>query len=163
MQDTSTLAKHAARDIESYLYTLPDTIKVLNVEDDPFYREKDIDILLSKKWNGKSRTISIEIKADSYYRTGNYFLEIISNESKNTPGCFLYTEADFIYYYFLPQKELHILPMPLTRDWFNKNQERFDIKKTSTPTYNGFYITVGRIVPRVIFQNEVQGVEIIRL
>lgn len=160
MSDASSVAKIAFSDISRYLQTLPITRNVVNVEDDVYYRSVDVDLL----WNcSDGKTISIEIKGDRWYKTGNYFFETISNKSKNTPGCFLYTKADFIYYYFVNEKELHILPMPATREWFIKNIDMFHEKATSTPVGSGYYITVGRLVPRKKVKDEVEGVKIISL
>ena len=102
MNDASSVAKKAFIDINNYLLTLPTTKSVKNVEDDLYYRSIDVDLL----WTcSDGKIISIEIKGDRWHRTGNYFFETISNKSKNTQGCFLYTKADFIYYYFVNEKE----------------------------------------------------------
>ena len=90
-------------------------------------------------------------------------METISNQSKNTPGCFLYTEADLVFYYFIEIKELHIFPMPESRDWFILNMNRFNERKTSTPVENCSYFTIGRLVPRDVMQKEVQNIKIVNL
>jgi hypothetical protein len=164
MSHALTVACKASAMIEAYLLTLPETTGLVNVENDPVYRKKDIDLLWSTKQEAKVSEYSIEIKGDRYYTTGNYFFETISNEEKGTSGCFLYTEADFIYYYFLEQRELHILPMPETRKWFIENMNRFKERKTSTLIKAAnYYITVGRIVPRAIVREEVPCVKIIAI
>lgn len=160
MDNASSVAKKAFEDIKNYLLSLPLTKGVENVEDDPSYRSKDIDLIWTQT-DGK--TVFVEIKGDRWHKTGNYFFETVSNKSKGTPGCFLYTEADFIYYYFVNEKELHILPMPETRNWFIENKDRFREKETSTPIGRDFYITVGRLVPRVVVNKEVKGIKIISL
>lgn len=164
MKEANNVAKRASREIEEYLLSLDVTIDVRNVEEDPYYREKDIDLIWYRNQNGKKLTTMIEIKGDRYYYTGNYFLETISNKSKQTPGCFMYTEADYVFYYFIEEKELHILPMPLSRNWFMTNINRFKERETSTPVGNNdYYITVGRLVNRQLMQNEVPGIKVISL
>jgi len=165
MAAASAVAMQAAKDLEAYLRNKPETIEVLNVEDEPSCQAKDIDLIWTYYRSDGNRAVkTIEIKGDRYYGTGNYFLETISNEAKNTPGCFLYTAADYVFYYFLEPKELHILPMPATRDWFQQHLPEFPEKKTSTPVgKNKFYVTVGRLVPRQRIINEVPGVRIINL
>lgn len=164
MNEATAVAKIAARDIEEYLRKNPKTLKVENVEDIREYREKDIDLIWTWINDGVQKVTTIEIKGDRYYRTGNYFLETISNKEKNTPGCILYTEADLVFYYFVFEKELHILPMPRTRDWFLNNINRFVEKETTTPVGNNvFYTTVGRLVKRDYLQNNIKGVKIISL
>ncbi len=163
MSETDAIGKKGSQDIETYLKKLPETVEVINVEDDVYYRNKDIDLIWKRNIGSQIIGTKIEVKTDRYARSGNYFLETISNESKNTSGCFLYTEADFVYYYFIETKELHILPMPESRDWFILNMERFKERRTSTPVENGSYCTVGRLVPRYIMQKEVQNIKIVNL
>ena len=164
MSQALSVANKASAIIETYLLTLPQTVGILNVEKDPVYRAKDIDLLWKRKQETKVVECSIEIKGDRYYHTGNYFFETFSNEGKGTPGCFLYTEANFIYYFFLQQRELHILPMPDTRIWFIENMYRFKERKTSTPVKAGeYYITVGRLVPRAFVLAAVPQVKIITI
>lgn len=163
MSETDAVGKKGTLDIEIYLKKLPETVKVINVEDETNYRKKDIDLIWNRNIESQIIETKIEVKTDRYARTGNYFLETISNESKNTPGCFLYTEADLIFYYFIKNKELHILPMPESRDWFILNMKRFKERRTSTPVENGSYFTVGRLVPRDVMQKEVQNIKIVNL
>lgn len=165
MGAASSVAMQAAKDLEAYLRNKPETVEVLNVEDNPTCRAQDIDLIWTVRRPDGSHTVTtIEIKGDRYYRTGNYFLETISNEAKNTPGCFMYTTANYIFYYFVPEKELHVLPMPATRDWFRQHWLSFPEKKTSTPVgKNEYYVTVGRLVPRQRVIKEVPGVKIIKL
>ncbi|PWA09676.1 hypothetical protein DCC39_12585 [Pueribacillus theae] len=164
MRDTLDIADAAAKDIEQWLKTFEETIDVMNVENDEDYQLKDIDLLwIKQNRDGSKRTITIEVKGDRYYRTGNYFLETISNKKKNTPGCFMYTEADYVFYYFVDEKELHVLPMPRTRDWFIRNLHHFKERETSTPVGDGHYITVGRLVNRNELQKHVQGARVLKL
>lgn len=162
MDAASEVAKAATHDIEAFLKKNEHTISVLNVENDITYQQKDIDLIWIC-WN-KSKTatkrVTIEIKGDRYHHTGNYFFETISNEAKDTPGCFLYTEADYVFYYFIGIKELHILPMPATRDWFLRNIDQFRETKTSTPVGKGRYVTVGRLVPRQLVRGAIPKVKI---
>jgi hypothetical protein len=155
--------KDGVKIIESYLKRLRQTRHVRNVESDPVYRMKDIDLLWTYLDDNQLEiTVSIEVKSDRQYATGNYFLETISNEQKGTPGCFLYTEADFVYYFFIDKKELHIFKMPETRDWFLQHMNRFRERKTSTYGNRNYaesiYITVGRLVPRNVLQNELSDI-----
>lgn len=144
------VAQAASEEIEEFLWGLPGTMKVVNVEKDRMYQGVDIDLLwyVRSKKDGKIVKKAIEIKGDRYYHTGNYFFETVSNTNKNTPGCFLITESDYIFYYFVDQKELHIIPTVETRQWFLENQNRFSESKTSTSSANGLlYASLGRKVP----------------
>ncbi len=95
--------------------------------------------------------------------TGNFFFETISNKEKNTLGCFLKTQADFLFYYFVEPRMLYILHMPRTRGWFEENMGRFEEREAATPVGKDHYITVGRIVPIEIVLAEVRGVKIKQL
>ena len=75
MEERLVIAKKAARNIEQWLKTNSGTTEVLNVEDDPVYQDIDVDLL----WRSKDREVKIEIKGDTYHKTGNFFLETYSN------------------------------------------------------------------------------------
>jgi hypothetical protein len=151
MQDRTSVAVQAARDIEAWLRKKKITVDVVNVEGDRKYQSADIDLI----WKTTLGEKTIEIKGDTYHQTGNFFLETHSNRELNTPGCFLYTEADFVYYYFVGIKKLYILPMPETRLWFLEHMDEFSEKATQTVVGNGAkYTTVGRLAPiKILTQN----------
>ncbi len=162
MNAASEVAAVAAKEIEAYLRRLPGTVEVLNVEQETEYQQQDVDLLWWFKRGAELYQYKIEVKGDQYHQTGNYFFETISNETKNTPGCFLYTTADYIFYYFVAVRELHVLPMPATRAWFLTHEQEFVLRATSTPVGKGkIYKTIGRLVPRKRVKQEVPGVKII--
>ena len=159
MRQTGAVAAHAARDITRWLKAKPETRQVRNVEADPDYQRRDIDLI----WKTKNGTTTIEVKGDRYDQTGNFFLETISNREAGTPGCFLYTEADFIYYYFVGPQRLFILPLPATRDWFLAHLREFREVTTTTPYRGGFYTTVGRLVKIERVLGAVSGAQCVEL
>jgi hypothetical protein len=139
----------------NYLKSLNKTIEVKDVQNDSFFRDKDIDVVWVYNNNNQSKEIWIEVKGDRLFSTGNYFLETISNKTKQTPGCFLYTESHYFFYYFIDSKELHIMETKPIREWFLNNIDQFPEKETSTPVGNGeYYITVGRLVKRETILNK---------
>jgi len=141
--DAIEVSKRALQDVVKWLHTLPQTIEVRNVEEVPEFQKLDIDLI----WITQKRHYKVEIKGDQWDQTGNFFLETNSNKERGTPGCFLYTHADLVFYYFLHPRILYILPMPLTRDWFTFNLHRFEERSTTTPIGSDYYTTVGRLVP----------------
>ena len=161
---TSGIAKAAAEAVTDFLIaTWPQTVAVHNVEEIEAYQTHDVDLLWTVvESRGRMRVIPIEIKGDRYHETGNYFFETISNENKGTPGCFLYTQAKWLFYYFLEVQRLHCLPMAKVQPWFVHHLERFDERRTSTPVggrgKGEYYVTVGRLVPIATVLQEVEGV-----
>ena len=149
VQYTFQVAQQASADVTDFLLTsFPRTVAVHNVEADPAYQEYDIDLLWTVQTReGSLRVVLVEVKGDRYHRTGNFFFETVSNEGKQTQGCFLYTKADFLFYYFVEIGRLYVLPMEQVRPWFAANSHRFPERRTSTPAGISHYITVGRLVP----------------
>jgi hypothetical protein len=116
MSDSLPVARRAAGDIESYLRGRSETRSVLNVEEDPQYQQIDVDLV----WETHKQTYLVEIKGDRIgHKSGNFFFETFSNKERGTPGCFLYSEADLLFYYFVETGRLYILPLPETRRWFH--------------------------------------------
>jgi hypothetical protein len=154
MSEGMAVAKQATLDIERWLRGRDETTAVRNVEDELIYQKMDVDLL----WETSGIARKIEIKGDRYHMTGNFFFETHSNEERGKPGCFMYTEADELFYYFTVPRHLYRLPMPATRDWFTPIIGRFRERRTTTPAGSGYYTTVGRLVPIQIVLREVSGV-----
>jgi hypothetical protein len=154
MAEAADVARQAARDIEAWLRGLSQTLDVLNVEDDAAYQQADVDLL----WTTQKGRYKVEIKGDRLHQTGNFFFETVSNAQKATPGCFLYTEADLLFYYFVSTGILYILPVPETRGWFKQHMTEFQERSTNTPVGEDYYTTIGRLVPIKRVVREVEGV-----
>ena len=145
--DVQKIEKIATSEVRKYLEGLPETIRVISVENDKAFQSMDIDFLWVYIKNGVVEIKKIEVKGDTYSNTGNFFLETVSNKKKNTPGCFIYSKADFFYYYFVDTRELNVIPLAETRKWFIKNIHSFPKKDTSTILNNGErYYSCGRLV-----------------
>ncbi len=128
MSEGVRAAERASTEIEAWLREWHGTVNLENVEGDPDYQKIDVDLLRTTI----TRDYTIEIKADRWHETGNFFFETLSNREKGTPGCFLYTEADFLFYYFPEPRTLYILPMLRTRQWFLADFERFKEREATT-------------------------------
>jgi len=160
IQYTTGIAKRAAADVTHFLQTIwSQTVAVHNVEEETAYQAHDVDLLWTVLEKERLRVIPVEVKGDRYHRTGNFFFETVSNDSKGTPGCFLYTKAEWLFYYFLEIGRLYCLPMEKVRPWFVQNMSRFKEQRTSTPTRGGeSYVTIGRLVPITAVLAEVEGI-----
>jgi len=146
-----------------YLKSLSCHVEIINVENNPEYQDKDID-LIWKYENSEKRLCkcAIEVKTDSY-TTGNFWLETVSNDAKNTQGCFLKSSADYFFYYFEKIDILYIIPLKSAKEWLRLNLNRFRESRTSTKdkkTGTHLYHTIGRIVPIEILRKELKISEI---
>jgi hypothetical protein len=159
MAESVPVAVRATQAIESWLRGLEQTVDIRNVEGNPAYQRIDVDLL----WKTRRGSYRVEIKGDRWHRTGNFFLETLSNQEKGTPGCFLYTQADLLFYYFIEPRLLYILPMPATREWFLTRWHRFPERRTTTPVGDRYYTTVGRLVPIEVLVQNVPNVKKLRL
>ena len=144
------------RTIINYLARQDETKEVKDVSYIEKCQKMDIDIIWYKK-NGAERKIEVKID-EKMHRTGNFFLETISNDVKNTPGCFLYSEADDFYYYAITNDRLYIFDLMGARVWFRKHIEEFREVATSTTDVNGdaIYRTIGRLVPKEVLIENVE-------
>ncbi|MCK5283093.1 MAG: hypothetical protein KAK00_06805 [Nanoarchaeota archaeon] len=145
-----------------YLRSLKKTIDVKNVEDDPAYQKKDIDLVWVYKKGEDKIMIFVEVKTDNY-ATGNFWLETLSNEALGTMGCFVKSKAKYLFYYFTKSDSMYIMPLKRAVHWFKDNLNRFRESKTTT-NVNGNYkhTTVGRLVPIEIMVEEVEGIKLVK-
>ena len=150
MEETSVVGEGGVEDCKKYLKALPKTIDVIDVQSDKTFQKADVDLLWHEKYSFEDSLAEtwIEVKADRYHYTGNYFFETISNVQKNTPGCFMYTQAKLLFYYFEEQKELHSLWVEPIRKWFIENIESFPEKTLRTKVGDSYYESKGRLVNR---------------
>jgi len=145
------VAKQATEDITAFLLSLPYTQKVINVEDDRAFQKKDIDLVWHYHYKGIDHVKTIEIKGDTYSYSPNFFFETISNKTKQTPGCFMYSEADYFFYYFVGKRELNIIPLQEARTWFLTHQASFEMKTLATGKLKvggTMYETEGALIPK---------------
>lgn len=135
--------------IIKYLKQQKDVAEVECVRDSKEHREKDIDIILTRK-DGSVETI--EIKTDSY-KSGNLFYETYSCIETGSIGCLEKTEANYIYYYFIKTRELYVLKTDSFRRWFNINKPIFPEKQIKNKRYNGgTYTSIGHTIPKSILE-----------
>jgi hypothetical protein len=130
--------------------------RIHDVQEDPRFQHRGVDLLWEKS---PSEVLGVEVKGDR--RGGkrrNYFFELVSNFEKNTPGCFLYSEADLLFYVFLSDLELHVLPLRQTRAWFLERSSQFELRHTHTQIGQERYTTVGALVPVREVRSGVAGV-----
>ena len=140
-KDQKKLGELGVEHIIDWLYYLNKTTGVWDVQDEKKYQKKDIDLLWTVEPGDKEYTI--EVKTDTY-TSGNFFFETVSNVSKNTLGCFLKTEADFLFYYFIEMGQLFVLNTGAIQKWFLENKNRYNEKVLGT---DNLYQSKGYAVP----------------
>jgi hypothetical protein len=151
MRGVQGAADRAVALARAYLAFAAPGSRVHDVQSDPRFQHRGVDLLWERE--GESVT-GVEVKGDRHGRRGNYFLELVSNLEKDTPGCFLYSEADLLLYVFLEQRELHLLPLKAAREWFLGRAKEFPLRSTQTRMGKSLYTTVGAVVPiRTLFPN----------
>jgi hypothetical protein len=157
VQGTADRAVALARD---YLAAQAPQSRVHDVQDDPRFQHRGVDLL----WDRPGEPVlGVEVKGDRHARRGNYFLELVSNVEKDTPGCFLYSTADLLVYVFVEPREVHCLPLKATREWFIPRAKDYPLKATRTRTGAVLYTTVGAVVPVRQVLREVPGASRTRL
>lgn len=160
MRGVSGPAARAVQLAQQYLRTLDPRGRIHDVQNDPRFQHRGVDLL----WERSTQDVEgIEVKGDRNARRGNYFFELVSNLEKNTPGCFLYSEADLLLYVFVAPREIHRLPMRSTRQWFLENANRFPLKQTRTRAGVSTYTTIGAAVPVREVLSHVPGASRFRL
>jgi hypothetical protein len=117
--------------------------RIHDVQNDPRFQHRGVDLL----WEHGDQITGVEVKGDRNATRGNYFLELVSNLERDTPGCFLYSTADLVLYAFVDALEVHWIPLPPARRWFLPNAARFPLRHTQTRLGQTHYTTVGALVP----------------
>ncbi len=138
---TADLAVELAR---QYLLSLHPDARLHDVQADPRFQHRGVDLLVELP---SGALFGVEVKGDRQRHRGNYFFELVSNAERNTPGCFLYSEAARLIYVFVENREVHDLPLPAVRSWFLPNASQFPLRHTQTRVGNSAYTTVGALVP----------------
>lgn len=158
------IGKVAVEKVTAFLQQQPNHRGFANVEDVKKYQELGIDILWWIYSTPRNRMIKVEVKADTYFHTGNIYLETVSNMTKQTPGCFLSSRADIWAYFFIGVEVLYWIPLKVAQNWLKLAQNRFQIRNTSTGKGDTqFYQTQGVLVPRTVLLQEVPGVREIKI
>lgn len=154
MHGVQAAAERAVHLVRGHLLGEKPGSRLHDVSLDPRFQHRGVDLL----WEHVDGTVvGVEVKGDRQPKRPNYFLELVSNLEKDTPGCFLYSRADLLAYVFLAQRELHLLPLPAVREWFLPVARDYPLKHTRTRTGALQYTTVGAIVPVVDVHRAVPG------
>lgn len=151
---SATIGAWAVRKIEEEL--IGRGAHVENVEDDPFFQSLDVDLLLHRR--GRNPLL-VEVKGDTY-TTGNLYIETISNTRLDSPGCMIYTAADYLAYYFVRAGTALWIPTKKLQEWIPENINRFP-KHNPVTTRNAKVVSngEGHTVPVGVLLKEVSGIK----
>ena len=123
--------------IYNYLLSHPSTVNVIDVTDDKWFQQFDIDFIHVTD-DGVNK---IEVKTDRMAdKTGNMVYELYSDRRTLTKGCFQKTHADYIFYYLINTKVLYIFRTQELREWV------YEHKNELWQTYMGDF-AIGYVIP----------------
>jgi hypothetical protein len=140
------------QNVYDYLYARPDTVGITKAPTN-VQKSDDIDFSwLHTSGEDDVVTSEVELKVDTQgHRTGNMAFETVSNELRNTTGCFLRTKSDLLFYYLVGNGELWVMDTKKVQHWFLEEMEskpfRFQSFETYTKVGNSYYSSYGRLVP----------------
>lgn len=134
------------------------TIYVYDIDHDEFFRELDIDLILT---NYLFKYASVECKADDFpvLRDGKkyIFLELISNSKKYESsggldglGCILSSKSHFFIFYFIKYDYYLIINSRKLREFIKNNENKYKKKTSHTWSPDNriiWYDSTGIIVP----------------
>lgn len=107
--------------IYNYLLSHPSTVNVIDVTDDKWFQQFDIDFIHVTD----DEVNKIEVKTDRIAdKTGNIVYEIFSDKRFHTKGCFEKTHADYIFYYLINTKILYIFNTQELRQWVYEHRDK---------------------------------------
>lgn len=151
------IASQAALEITQFLVNRNKVIDVFNTEENKRFQKYGSDLLCSKHDKDKIVTNSIEIKGDTHSYSPNYFIEVIGNDVKGTPGGMIYTKADYVFYYFINIKELHVIDRVSLQEWIKNNGQALEYRDVRTVDNNNnfLYNTVGALVSRELLKRTI--------
>jgi hypothetical protein len=99
-------------------------------------------------YNKDAETIySVEVKAEQENEHENFFIETWSNRARFTTGWVYNLNADFLFYHFLKDDELYIIPFQKLRRWAFHDRRIYGFPERKQSKYDQLNDTWGRCVP----------------
>ena len=124
--DDLKFGKKSEKYIYNFLKNNKNVLCMIDVSDDLFFQNLDIDLILQDINNN---VYKIEIKTDKIaYYSRNIVYESVSNKKYNTKGCFKKTKADIIIYYIPQAKCFYLINVYKLKKYVNKHKDKLTIK-----------------------------------
>lgn len=106
--------------------------------------------------NAEGMPVTVEVKTDSY-KSGNVFVELVSNSETKTQGWAYKTAAEWLVYYLKAYGYALVIRPSSLRSKLPQWIEEFPSKEVPNPSYK----TIGILVPIVEFQTiSIQKIEL---
>jgi hypothetical protein len=128
--------------------------RVDDIQNNRFFQKLDVDLNVVDFG-------LVEVKGDTY-RTGNVFVEVIANAEKGRPGAMTYTQADYLFYYFLAEGRALLIPVAEMKAWIASGRAQEFPRKTSYTHTNAIghtYHCIGHVVPWEVMLEEIEGTQ----
>ena len=102
--------------------------RVKDVSKNPSYFYKDIDLIVT---NPETAVVKyIEVKADSKMaKTGNIFIELVSNKETARKGWYYYSEADYLYYMDMVNSIIYWCEFEQLRSYLGSRIQEYQVKE----------------------------------
>ncbi len=139
------IAEIGAMVCKNFLTTRPNVSNVIDLQKTEYGKINNVDFSYIK--NNELKELA-EVKCDMIWWSGNICLEIISNNTKDTLGCFLATKSNIWLHVFPHIKTAYLFKTPEIKKWFISNQSKFREVKCNTLINNQYaYSTISKLVP----------------
>jgi hypothetical protein len=111
--------------------------RVIDVQADPAYRERGVDLLWNHIVNGKLTQTGIEVKTD-LWTSGCFCFEVekIAHQNRRD-GCFLNSKAEWWFYIFLNYGVMFVFSHSEALDWFVPREATFRPQNTKSFSNGG--------------------------
>lgn len=107
------------------------------------------------KWKKAGRYVEFKIEQANDH--DNFYIEMWSNKARRTWGWFHYCWADWMWYYFLKERQLYIFTMTALREWARINHRLLDFPEKPQGKRVQRNDTWGHCVPIAVLQKELPG------
>jgi hypothetical protein len=123
-KEADEVGRIAEQAVADFLRQLPTTQSIRDVRDAPEWRARGVDLVVTDESGGERW---VEVNGDTkggQYR--NFFLETISNEELQTPGCFVATQSHQFAYCYIDTGDLYILETKPAQAWFASHRHKME-------------------------------------
>lgn len=141
--------KHGEALVIKAFESMPSCVTVCDVSDNKDYQKEDVDFLFITRNMFKTDVFKVEVKTDSYPEKNLYF-ELVSNLERGTPGCLMYTQADYLAYFYEKTGSCYVFDAQKLKTTVFGHPFFFDEskkKKVTNKVGEAQYTSVGLAIP----------------